>query len=101
MIELLDSFLQLPENWNTYGAKPFETKLIDKAKQVLATLSIPPQIFPTGRNSIQFEYEQNSNYLEFEIYEDEIQQFSVVRGTSYSGVVSLEQVNGIVENFYA
>jgi hypothetical protein len=34
--------------------------------------SLPPEIFLTGRDSIQLEWENDKGYLELEIYDDKI-----------------------------
>lgn len=48
------------------------------AMKVLKMLPILPDIFPTFRDSIQFEYEKsNGEYLEFEVFEDKIGVFSL------------------------
>lgn len=48
------------------------------AVEVLKMLSVLPDIFPTFRDSIQFEHEkQNGEYLEFEIFEDKIGIFCI------------------------
>lgn len=33
-------------------------------------LPIEMTVYPTGRQSIQFQYDKNENYLELEVYED-------------------------------
>ncbi|MBN2092634.1 hypothetical protein JW964_23640 [candidate division KSB1 bacterium] len=74
-IETLKSFLELEENWNYYGAKPFKQELINKCINLVRSskLKYQPDIFPTGRESIQFEYEEeDGRYLEIEIYDDRI-----------------------------
>lgn len=48
------------------------------AAEVLKVLPILPDIFPTFRDSVQFEYEKsNGEYLEFEIFEDKIGVFCI------------------------
>jgi len=72
-IETLKSFLKLKENWNYYGAKPFKEGLITKCINLIRSsdLKYQPDIFSTGRNSIQFEYEkEDGSYLEIEIFDD-------------------------------
>ena len=45
--------------------------LITKMSLLLMLLKVKPEIFPTNRNSIQFQYEKdNGDYLEFELLED-------------------------------
>lgn len=67
----LDNIANLPYNWDGYGAKKFSRKLIEKCRSILENLPAAPSISPTGRESIQFEYDfQDKSYLEFEIYEN-------------------------------
>lgn len=48
------------------------------AVKVLKMLPILPDIFPTFRDSIQFEYEKSSGaYLELEVFEDKIGVFAL------------------------
>ena len=71
-IHKVSSFSNLKKGWNGYDAKPISTTLVEMVKEALVSLSTyQPEVFPTGRNSIQLEYEkENGDYLEFEIFED-------------------------------
>jgi hypothetical protein len=67
------SFEKLESNWNFRGASKFDVDLLEKCEFILKNLSKQPEVFPTGRNSVQFEWEEkNGNYLEFEIYQNKI-----------------------------
>ncbi len=67
----LDDILALPEDWNGYHAKPFSKDLVDKCKNVVETLTYQPDVYPTGRQSIQLQYQlEDESYLEFEIFKD-------------------------------
>lgn len=98
---------RLETNWNGYGARPFSATLIDKCERIVSLLSIQPSIYPTGRNSIQFQYElKDRSYLEFEIFEDKTMCLQVPKRT-YSEAVEMEltdsedtQIKEIVDNFY-
>jgi len=71
---ILNNFLKLEENWNLNKAQKFSSNLINKSLKLLAKMEFQPQIFPTSRNSIQFEYEkENGDYLEVEIFDKSIQ----------------------------
>lgn len=55
-----------------------EDKVLLNAVKVLKMLPILPDIFPTFRDSIQFEYEKSDGaYLEFEVFENKIGVFSL------------------------
>src|SRR5690554_1248365 len=58
--KILDQISHLEENWNGYGAQPIADKIIYKVKSILPNLKKQPAIFPTGRNSIQLEYEKDN-----------------------------------------
>jgi len=66
----LSSFAELEEGWDSEMGLPFSAEHIEKVKTIIKELPTQPQIFPTGRGSIQLEYETDNQYLEFEIYED-------------------------------
>lgn len=85
-------------DWNGYKALPFTETLISKAETILPLLSTQPLIFPTGRNSLQFEYhyvifsdspdkKDENHYLEFEIYEDKL-CYLEVHNKNYSNAIS-------------
>lgn len=101
-IELINSYKNLDDNWNSYGASKFSESVIDKALSILYFLSIQPDVFPTGRNSIQFEYEKNNgDYLEFEIYEDRITAFQIIASEETEYQVDIKKARKMVVDFYA
>lgn len=72
----LSSYRNLDFNWNNNQEEPFPHTLLKKCQSLINDLIIQPDVFPTGRGSIQFEYEKkNGEYLEFELYEDKIEYF--------------------------
>lgn len=55
-----------------------EDKVLQNAVELLKMLPILPDIFPTFRDSVQFECEKSDGkYLEFEIFEDKIGIFGI------------------------
>ena len=61
--------------------EPFSNELILRAIEFIeaANLKFQPNVFPTGRQSIQLEYElPNENYFEIEIYDDKISWYSEI-----------------------
>jgi len=105
-IEKLRSFLELEDNWNGYGARPFQNELINKCINIinLSFIHYQPDIFPTGRNSIQFEYEKaDGTYLEIEIYSDHLEiLFIDAIGHEFElEDIKLEEVLQIINEFYA
>lgn len=92
----LEDIKKLKFNWNGYNAKPIPEEIIEKVKKVIIKLGNDkqPEIFPTGRETIQIEYEyekkeiyyvveknfhipklskSRERYLEFEFYKDKIE----------------------------
>lgn len=65
-------------NWNCYDAKPIPDIVLSRSIDILNELNEDHQpnfIAPTGRSTIQFEYENDSVYLEFEIYTNHIEGY--------------------------
>ncbi len=68
---IIYSFRNLEEGWNGGKAKPIPSSVIKNALRMLP--SVPKdglKIFPTGRESIQFEYDNGDKSLEIEIFTD-------------------------------
>lgn len=101
-IDLLESFKELEENWNGYGAPKIDGAVITNAKKILNNIFLKPDIFPTGRNSIQFEFEKkNGDYLEFEIYMDKIVCLLIQKEDSKEFTLLASQIQEKIINFYA
>lgn len=67
-LQLLDSFLELKENWNDHGAKPFTPEHISFVKSIVEKLNPQPQIFPTAAKGIHLEYDKpNGDVMIFDI----------------------------------
>lgn len=69
-VQRLEDIGRLPDNWNGYGARKFSPELVQKCQKIAESLPVEMTIYPTGRQSIQFQYDKNGNYLELEVYED-------------------------------
>lgn len=93
----------LEDNWNGYGAKQFSNTIISSAEKIIDILTWQPEVFPTGRESIQFEYEKdNGDYLELELFENgKIKLFILYSdGRKEKKYVTLNEVKSVVDNFY-
>lgn len=97
----------LSYNWDGYGAKPFNFELINKCKKIVRILSYQPDIYPTGRQSIQFQYElSNKSYLEFEIFNNKtlcswVPKRNYINAKEIEIVVSEEEhIKEMVDSFY-
>lgn len=98
----LESFKKLETNWNYSNAPVFSESLINKAGDILVNLDYQPKIFPTGRQSIQFEYEkENGDYLEFELFENKISYLSIIGENELEQDISSEEINQLINSFYA
>lgn len=107
--EIVNSLLRLGEieelqnDWNGNGASAFSKKLIDMARELVYSLSMQPVILPTGRDSIQMEYENSfGDYLEFELFESgQLKMFIYTcDGTAESKDISFAMANKAVCDFY-
>lgn len=108
MSNKIDEISNLPNNWNGYGADKFTEKVITRSKFILSiieSIGIGFDIFPTGRNSIQFEfYNDRNEYLELEIFESEISglmenKYMDSHETCEFGIYSDEEILPIIKKF--
>lgn len=101
-IETLGSYRELRAGWNGKGSTSFDGELIDSAIEFVAQLEYQPEIFPTGRDSIQFEYHTERGYLEVEMG---LFGLSVLIDTAEEQVederVSVDAAITMIRNFHA
>lgn len=100
---LIRSFQDLPPGWNGYDAKPIPRDIALRAIRLLRVLHLqPPEIFPTGRESIQLEYDLPGKSLEIEIKKDTV-HFLLVQGEESREWIDseLESVVTAVTNLHA
>lgn len=102
----LESIRNLKDGWfngQTGERKAFSDELVDKVKKIISNLKNQPEVFPTGRDSIQIEFEnENGDYLEFEFYENgKISKYYENSIKSYSRSVSENNIYKSVKEFYA
>lgn len=101
----VQSLEKLEENWNHNDASPFHPKLIETCLDLVNAIVRQPDVFPTARDSIQFEYEkENGEYLEFEIFEDgmtmlQVDEHDTETEKSFS-TIDINQMNQIISEFY-
>jgi hypothetical protein len=101
-IKKLNSFKNLNANWNLSNAPTFRSMFIDKIVSELGLIEKQPKIFPTGRESIQFEYEKtNGDYLEFEIFENNVRYLLIKNEKEIEKEISFEDINQLISEFYA
>ena len=96
---------ELKKNWNGNKAKPISKKIVNKTKALIINLEKQPQIFPTGNDSIQIEYDgENKSYLELQVTKhNELSYFKIDKqGNEISGSIPCSSfaLNALVEEFY-
>lgn len=108
-VDLLKSYQKiseirnLAENWNGNGASKFSTELLDFVRNIIEKLARQPNIFPTARESVQLEYENDvGDYLEFELFESgRIKKFYYGHdGATETKDITAEMIYGVVNRFY-
>ena len=66
--EKIKGFSRLPEGWDGEDADPIPDYAISRALELLQRLPGIPEVFPTGRGSIQLEYNTGKIDLEIEVF---------------------------------
>ena len=91
------------KNWNLYNADPIPKSIYKIAKDIILHLEYQPMyINPTANNSIQFEWENKYNYIEFEITQRSVKVFifltedvNKIKYTSISGYYTHTNYDGL------
>jgi len=97
----LRSLKFLQENWDGYNGKRFSSKIIDTVEDIVTKMEDQPQIFPTGRGSIQIEkYFDDNNLYEIEISDDEIYLYQVKNGIELEKEIKISELEKIISDFY-
>lgn len=102
-INRLNEISLLKDNWNDNGASSFPHSFLNEVRNLIENLYFQPNIFPTARDSIQFEYEkENGDYLELELFLDNrIKVFSYTHtGKSDTKFIEQKFINDIIMEFY-
>lgn len=106
VLRKIDRIKHLTNNWNGYGAKPFDDEVIKKAENMAVLLSYTPEVYPTANGTLQFEYHKSDGaYLEFEVSENNAVPVYIENkeGSEKEFEVtdnSYEELNKIVKAFY-
>lgn len=105
-IKKLDAIAELKSNWDLHGAPEFDKLLIEFCKENLYELEdrlkVQPEIFPTNNETIQFEFENGSDWLEIEIPNDmsHIDCFMFKNDEKTVQSSDIRQLLKVVEVFY-
>jgi len=98
----LSSFMDLQSNWNGYNGKPIDKNVIETVEGIILNLDFQPQIFPTGRGTIQIEsYKDDNNLIEIEISKDSNFLYQVDNGEEIEKDVNIKEIKNIITLFYA
>ena len=86
MIDRLEQLRKLESNWDGYGAKNLPDEVIDKAEAIARQMKHRMEIFPTGRETVQFEYTKpdTGDYIEIEVYKNKIGVLEVPGKVDYA-----------------
>ena len=103
-LEKIQDISELKDDWNGNGASAVKDTLIQKMKYLVLRLNIQPEIFPTARGSIQFEYEKETGeYLEFELFDTRLKVFTMDsdgNDYSYDMDTDIDKINEVINKFY-
>lgn len=92
-LKIIADIKKLEDGWNGYGVKKIPADICDIAEKVVSHLTVQPEIFPTARRTIHMEYNfENNNYLEFEIFEDDVRA-TFVPDYDYYNKAKFEEFN--------
>lgn len=77
-LNTLNDISKLEPDWNGYSAQPIPYDTIVLCRKIVMSLDYQPEIYPTGRRTVQMEYEKaDRSYLEFEISQEKIKVMEV------------------------
>lgn len=74
-LKKIEFFKSMKKGWNCYDADPISLKVCKNAINFINHCVLQPKIFPVATNVIQCEYENDTTYLEFEIFEEYIKVY--------------------------
>lgn len=86
----LNAFRELKKGWDGYDADVIPSSVISKTMSLLLDLDFRPNLFPTGRGSIQVEYYRDDNsFVEIEVFENHIGVYS----EGFRGLIEQDNIN--------
>ena len=101
----LNQISSLPDNWNGNGAARFNKEHIELVDRIISGLEYVPEVFPTGCDTIQIEFERSDGgHLEIEIPEKGCSEYYFVDPLGNSKIDKVEtsaiEINRLVRSFY-
>ena len=104
-VRYLYEIAQYKENWDDEDGLPFDSQFIREVIDLISTMSSQPDIGPTGRGSIDFEYgslRQGQKYLGLEIFEKDRSVhlfFKDKAGRTTEEIIEMKDVNRRIQQF--
>ena len=97
----LNAIKELKTGWNGYNGNEIKQEIISKLEGIISKLDYQPQIFPTGRGSVQIEkYLDDNNLVEIEISENEVFAYQVKNGEEIEKEISISEINEFISELY-
>ncbi len=97
----LNAIKDLKTGWNGYDGDIIDPSIILKTEEIISKLDYQPQIFPTGRGSIQLEkHIDEKNFVEIEISTDEVFAFRVKNGEEIEKEISDSEINDFISELF-
>lgn len=91
----------LEYGWNGYNGNEINQEIISKIENIITGLDYQPQIFPTGRGSVQIEkFLDDNNFVEIEISEEEVFAYSVKNGEELEKNINVSEINDLINELY-
>lgn len=91
LMDKINSYRNLKDNWSGTQCKPFKEEVINNALTILNVIKMAPSIFPTPRQSIQFEWNYDGFYIELEIYDSYYEVF-IFKYNKFTGLKGLYSI---------
>ena len=106
-LDRLYDIKNLEADWNGHGSRTISEKVISISKTIVNNICEQPSIYPTGRATVQMQYElEDRSYLEFEIFEEKIICMKVPKrvyakaSVEIMRTLDMDIINTIVKEFY-
>ena len=106
-IEQLREIANLKDNWDGEGGLSFGKGFIQEVIDLVSTMQLQPDIAPTGRGSIDFEYgsrKKGHKYLGLEIFEKDRRVLAYSKDETDRSTheeIGMEDINSRVNEFSA
>jgi len=91
----IDEFQALQKGWNGYGAPPIPESVISRSRRFANKLDREAEVFPTGRESVQFEFDN----IEVEIFESSVEVLKDSTPSDGYTEFSLDDIDEAIERY--